>query len=97
MSQDPVELLLTGVKDQAQRKQITSAYYEFAKGDPETFAVQFAVLLRAHAMSLKLLSARRRAIGKAIDSVGSPERYLGLYRRVANDADSSGNLLDLFA
>ena len=58
MSQDALELLLSGVKDQAQRKQITSAYYAFANGDPETFAVQFAVLLRAHAISLKLLSAR---------------------------------------
>jgi hypothetical protein len=58
MSQDALELLLSGVKDQAQRKQITSAYYAFANGDPETFAVQFAVLLRAHAISLKLLPAR---------------------------------------
>jgi hypothetical protein len=46
------------VKDQGQRKQITSAYYAFANGDPETFAVQFAVLLRAHATSLKLLPSR---------------------------------------
>jgi hypothetical protein len=58
MSRDALELLLSGVKDQAQRKQITSAYYAFASGDPETFAVQFAVLLRAHSMSLKLLPAR---------------------------------------
>jgi hypothetical protein len=58
MSQDALELLLSGVKDQAQRKQITSAYYAFANGDPETFAVQFAVLLRAHALSLKTLPVR---------------------------------------
>jgi hypothetical protein len=58
MSQDALDLLLSGVKDQGQRKQITSAYYAFASGDPETFAVQFAVLLRAHAISLKLLPAR---------------------------------------
>jgi hypothetical protein len=58
MSQDALELLLNGVKDQGQRKQITTAYYAFANGDPETFAVQFAVLLHAHATSLKLLPAR---------------------------------------
>ena len=58
MSQEALELLLNGVKDQGQRKQITSAYYAFANGDPETFAVQFAVLLRAHAISLKILPAR---------------------------------------
>ena len=55
MSQDALELLLSGVKDPGQRKQITSAYYAFASGDPETFAVQFAVLLRAHSLSLKAL------------------------------------------
>jgi hypothetical protein len=58
MSQDALDLLLNGVKDQGQRKQITSAYYAFASGDPETFAVQFAVLLRAHALSLKGLPNR---------------------------------------
>jgi hypothetical protein len=58
MSKDALDLLLSGVKDQGQRKQITTAYYAFANGDPETFAVQFAVLLRAHAMSLKLLPTR---------------------------------------
>jgi hypothetical protein len=58
MSQDALDLLLSGVKDQGQRKQIISAYYAFASGDPETFAVQFAVLLRAHALSLKTLPVR---------------------------------------
>src|SRR5258708_12814943 len=58
MSQEALDLLLSGVKDQGQRKQITTAYYAFAAGDPETFAVQFAVLLRAHALSLKALPER---------------------------------------
>jgi hypothetical protein len=58
MSQDALDLLLSGVKDEGQRKQIISAYYAFASGDPETFAVQFAVLLRAHALSLKALPTR---------------------------------------
>jgi hypothetical protein len=38
MSQEALDLLLSGVKDQGQRKQITSAYYAFAAGDPETAA-----------------------------------------------------------
>jgi hypothetical protein len=58
MSQDALDLLLNGVKDQGQRKQNTSAYYAFASGDPETFAVQFAVILRAHASALKSLPVR---------------------------------------
>jgi hypothetical protein len=70
MSQDALDLLLSGVKDQGQRKQITTAYYAFANGDPETFAVQFAVLLHAHATSLKLLPARlEKALGWEIHKV----------------------------
>jgi hypothetical protein len=71
MSQEALDLLLSGVKDQGQRKQITSAYYAFANGDPETFAVQFAVLLRAHAMSLKLLPGRlEKALGTETHKLG---------------------------
>jgi hypothetical protein len=71
MSQDALELLLSGVKDPGQRKQITSAYYAFANGDPETFAVQFAVLLRAHTLSLKVLPARlEKALSSEISRMG---------------------------
>ena len=92
MSQDALELLLNGVKDQAQRKQITSAYYAFANGDPETFAVQFAVLLRAHAISLKLLPARlEKALSAETRKLGdlviahqnSVERMVSLISREA--------------
>jgi hypothetical protein len=58
MDDDALDLLLAGVKDTQQRKEITTAFYSFASGDPNTFAVQFAVLLKAHASSLKLLPTR---------------------------------------
>src|SRR5258707_15836927 len=58
MSQEALDLLLSGVKDQGRGKQITTAYYAFGGGDRETFAVQCAVLLRAHALSLKALPER---------------------------------------
>jgi hypothetical protein len=58
MSDDALDLLLSGVRDQRQRNEITSAYYAFASGDHDTFAVQFAVLLKAHALSLKSLPDR---------------------------------------
>ena len=58
MSDDALDLLLSGVRDQLQRNEITSAYYAFASGDHQTFAVQFAVLLKAHALSLKSFPAR---------------------------------------
>jgi len=92
MSQDALDLLLNGVKDQGQRKQITSAYYAFASGDPETFAVQFAVLLRAHAVSLKLLPARlEKALAAETRKLGdlviahqnSAERMVSLLNREA--------------
>ena len=92
MSQDTLDLLLSGVKDQAQRKQITSAYYAFANGDPETFAVQFAVLLRAHATSLKFLPAR---LEKALSA---ETRKLGdLVMAHQNCAQRMASLLDLEA
>jgi len=62
MSDDALDLLLTGVKDQRQRKEITAAYYAFAAGDPDTFPVRFAVLLRAHASSLKALPAQLQKV-----------------------------------
>jgi hypothetical protein len=62
MSDDALELLLSGVKDQRHRKEITAAYYAFAAGDPDTFPVRFAVLLRAHASSLKALPVQLQKI-----------------------------------
>src|SRR5260370_36664412 len=96
MSQDALDLLLSGVKDQGQRKQITSAYSSFASGDPETFAVQFAVLLRAHAVSLKLLPARlEKALAAETHKMGdlviahqkSVERMASL---IGQEAEKSG-------
>jgi hypothetical protein len=96
MSQDALDLLLSGVKDQGQRKQITSAYYAFASGDPETFAVQFAVLLRAHATSLKLLPSRlEKALAAETHKMGdlviahqkSVERMASL---MSQEAEKSG-------
>ena len=62
MSDDALDLLLSGVRDQRHRKEITAAYYAFAAGDPETFPVRFAVLLRAHASSLKALPVQLQKV-----------------------------------
>jgi hypothetical protein len=50
---ESLDFLLAGVRDENQRKLVRSAYFAFASGDPNTFAVQFAVLLKAHALALK--------------------------------------------
>jgi negative regulator of replication initiation len=58
MSDETLDLLLSGVTKEADRKAVTVAYYEFATGDPNTFPVQFAILLKAHAFALKVAPNR---------------------------------------
>jgi hypothetical protein len=58
MSDDALELLLSGIKDKEQRTTIANAYYSFGNGDPDTFPVRFAILLKAHAAALKLVPTR---------------------------------------
>ena len=103
MSQDALDLLLSGVKDQGQRKQITSAYYAFANGDPETFAVQFAVLLRAQAISLKILPVRlEKALAVETRKLGdlvmahqnSAERIASLLNREAEKSGGGQGRID---
>jgi len=48
-----LELLLEGLTDEAKLREINRASYHFAKGDPDGFAVQFAVLPQAHCLALK--------------------------------------------
>ena len=50
---ESLDFLLAGVRDENQRKLVRSAYFAFASGDPNTFAVQFAVLLKAHLLALR--------------------------------------------
>jgi hypothetical protein len=51
----PAELsvMLDLYSEEADRNAIRKAYFGIAHGDPGTFAVQFAVLLTAHAQALK--------------------------------------------
>ena len=48
-----LELLLEGLTDEAKLREVNRAFYRFARGDPDGFAVQFAVLLQAHCLALK--------------------------------------------
>jgi len=61
MSDEALDLLLSGVTKEADRKAVTAAYYEFAAGDPKTFPVQFAVLL-AHALAIRVAPNRLQKI-----------------------------------
>jgi uncharacterized protein YciU (UPF0263 family) len=59
-----LEFILSGCTTDDERKAIVQAFHTFAQGDPASFSVQFAVLLRAHAAALKLAPERlRKAVG----------------------------------
>src|SRR5258708_16291690 len=90
MTDEALDLLLSGVTKEADRKAVTAAYYEFATGDPKTFPVQFAVLLKAHALALRVAPNRLQKIIATethkmsdllvahLDAVKKPATALGL-------------------
>jgi hypothetical protein len=47
-----LELLLMGISDNGQRMAVVQAYYSLAEGDPNTWPVQFAVLIKAHTLAM---------------------------------------------
>jgi hypothetical protein len=47
-----LELLLTGISDNGQRMAVVQAYYSISEGDPNTWPVQFAVLIKAHTLAM---------------------------------------------
>jgi hypothetical protein len=47
-----LELLLRGINDNSQRMAVVQAYYSLAEGDPDTWPVQFAVLIKAHTLAM---------------------------------------------
>ena len=47
-----LELLLAGLPDEQQRMAVIHAYYNVGEGDPATWPVQFAVLIKAHTLAM---------------------------------------------
>jgi hypothetical protein len=47
-----LEVLLTGINDNSQRMAVVQAYYSLAEGDPNTWPVQFAVVIKAHTLAM---------------------------------------------
>ena len=58
-----LELLLTGISDNGQRMAVVQAYYGLAEGDPNTWPVQFAVLIKAHTLAMNRLTQVGGGIG----------------------------------
>jgi hypothetical protein len=46
--------LLSGIDDEAQRNSVIGAFYNFAGGQPDGFGAQFAVLLQAFTLAVRL-------------------------------------------
>jgi hypothetical protein len=59
-----LELLLTGISDNGQRMAVVKAYYFLAEGDPNTWPVQFAVLIKAHTLAMNRLTRVGGGIGE---------------------------------
>ncbi len=51
-----LELLLAEISDNDQRLAIIQAYYSLAEGDPDTWPVQFAMLIKAHTLAMNRLT-----------------------------------------
>ena len=63
-----LEVMLAGCATDAERKAVREAFYTFAQGDPDAFAVQLAVLLTAHARALKTAPEAFRKAGERVSS-----------------------------
>ena len=60
-----LNVMLDLYPDEGDRNAIRKAYYGLARGDPNTFPVQFSVLLTAHAQALKVYQRPDLEIQKA--------------------------------
>jgi hypothetical protein len=58
-----LELLLTGINDNDQRLAVIHAYYSLAEGDPNTWPVQFALLIKAHTLAMNRLTQIGGGVG----------------------------------
>jgi hypothetical protein len=58
-----LELLLTGISDDDQRLAVIQAYYSLAEGDPSTWPVQFALLIKAHTLAMNRLTQAGGGMG----------------------------------
>src|ERR1700730_9289955 len=75
-----LEVLLTGINDNGHRMAVVQAYYSLAEGDPNTWPVQFALLIKAHTLAMNRFT---QAAGSTGDRLGfsPPSPILALSSR----------------
>src|SRR5262252_4827509 len=81
-----LSVMLDLYADEGDRDAIRKAYHGLAHGDPNTFAVQFSVLLTAHAQALKAYQRPDLDIQKAQVDVAR-QAHIALRERFPNDCD----------
>lgn len=80
---DPaLDFLLMGIDDQDQKESITKAFYSFRGGDPDTFPVQFAVLVKASALCQLKVTEKMRKVAESTGDGAVIERIEKLEERV---------------
>jgi hypothetical protein len=89
-----LELLLTGISDNDQRLAIIQAYYSLAEGDPNTWPVQFAILIKAHTLAMNRLTQVGDGVG---DKSPSAMQVPDLQPAVAKILETADTLTHLSA
>jgi hypothetical protein len=63
-----LEVLLAGINDNSQRMAVVQAYYSLAEGDPNTWPVQFALLIKAHTLAMNRFTQAAASTGDRLVS-----------------------------
>ena len=91
-----LELLLTGISDNGQRMAVVQAYYGLAEGDPNTWPVQFALLIKAHTLAMSRFTQVAGSTGDRL--VSAPQSpILDLQPAVAKIVEAADTLTHLSA
>jgi hypothetical protein len=90
-----LEVLLTGINDNGQRMAVVQAYYCLAEGDPNTWPVQFALLIKAHTLAMNRFTQAGSTGDRLTSSPPSP--ILDLQPAAAKILEAADTLTHLSA
>src|SRR5882724_1176717 len=91
-----LEVLLTGINDNGHRMAVVQAYYSLAEGDPNTWPVQFALLIKAHTLAMNRFTQVTGSSGERLIST-QPSPILDLQPAVAKILEAADTLTHLSA
>src|SRR6266576_6260299 len=91
-----LEVLLTGINDNVHRMAVVQAYYSLAEGDPNTWPVQFALLIKAHTMAMNRFTLAAGSTGDRLVST-LPSPILDLQPAVAKILETADTLTHISA